>query len=275
MHKRTFTVLGGDARMRYLTLALRRAELPAAVSCVPGLPGDGTPEALLPQADVLILPFPALGADGCVSGTKRTPEEILSLLPARARVFCGKAGAALAAYPGTTDLLERPGLTMRNAALTAEGAVQLAMTRLPSSILGGRFLVVGAGRIGIALAKKLRFLGAEVTVSARKDADFAKIECENLRSERTGVYAHGLGAYDAVFNTAPAQVFTVEQLGSLAADCLYLELASAPGGTDEAGKKLLGERYVSGSGLPGRCMPKTAGELILNEIFACLEEDSL
>ena len=273
MNKRTFTVVGGDARMRYLALALKQTGMPTIVTCVPGLADDGLPEALLPKAEIVILPVPTLDKNKRIVGTTLTSEALLSLLPPDAKIFCGKPDAALADDPGTTDLLARPSLTIRNAALTAEGAIQLAMTLLPSSILGGRFLVIGAGRIGMALARRLQALGAEVTVSARKSADYAKIECENLRSDRTGVYEHGLGCYDCVFNTVPARVFSAEQLAGLTPDCLYMELASAPGGIEEDARAMLGKRFVSGAGLPGRCSPKAAGVLILQEIFACLEEE--
>ncbi|MBR2897055.1 MAG: NAD(P)-binding domain-containing protein [Oscillospiraceae bacterium] len=273
MNKRSFTVLGGDARMRYLVQALRASGHPVAVSCVAGLPDDAPPEALLPRADILILPLPTYDKDGTIVGTALSSEALLAMIPKGTRVFCGKPDAVLAAYPGVTDLLASPPLTVRNAALTAEGALAAAMTLLPTSVLGGQFLVVGAGRIGMALARRLRALGAEVTVSARRKEDFAKIESEALRSEQTGVYANGLAQYDCIFNTVPAKIFASEQLAKLSSDCLWLELASAPGGLAEEDRALLGKRFVPCPGLPGRCCPKTAGELILSEVFSILEEE--
>ena len=125
--ERTFSVVGGDARMRFLAQALKDTALPTRTTFVPGIQNDGAPEELLPNADLLILPVPVLGKDGRILGTKLTSKDVLELLPDGARIFCGKPDAALAAYPGTTDLLARPSLTIRNAALTAEGAIQLAM----------------------------------------------------------------------------------------------------------------------------------------------------
>lgn len=261
--------------MRYLVQALKASGHSAAVSCVSGVPDDAPPEALLPNADILILPIPTYGKDGNISGTELSSEALLATIPKGTRVFCGKPDAILAEYPGVADLLASPSLTVRNAALTAEGALAEAMTRLPSSVLGGHFLVIGAGRIGMALARRLRALGAEVTVSARRTEDFAKIESEALRSERTGIYANGLTQYDCIFNTVPAKVFTAEQIAELTRDCLYLELASAPGGVEKEDRALLGHRFVPCPGLPGRCSPKTAGELILSEVFTILKEDAL
>lgn len=261
--------------MCYLAKALKASGHSVSVSRVAGLPDDAPSEALLPHAEILILPVPTYSKDGNISGTKLSSEALLTLIPKGTRVFCGKPDAILALHPGVVDLLAAPSLTVRNAALTAEGALAEAMTHLPSSMLGGHFLVIGAGRIGMALARRLCALGAEVTVSARRKEDLAKIESEALRSERTAVYANGLAQYDCIFNTVPAKVFTADRLAELSPDCLYLELASAPGGIDAEDRALLGDRFVPCPGLPGRCSPKTAGELILSEIFTVLKEDAL
>ena len=66
-----------------------------------------------------------------------------------------------------SDYLKREELAVKNAAVTAEGAVCLAMEELPYTIDQTPVLVIGYGRIGRLLAKKLGALGAKVTVAAR------------------------------------------------------------------------------------------------------------
>ena len=73
------------------------------------------------------------------------------------------------------DYLKQEELALLNAIPTAEGAIQIAMEQLPVTIHDLPVLVIGAGRIGSAVAMRLRGLGARVTVSARREADFARM----------------------------------------------------------------------------------------------------
>ncbi|MCD8117543.1 MAG: hypothetical protein LUE21_10625 [Oscillospiraceae bacterium] len=57
---------------------------------------------------------------------------------------------------------------IENAALTAEGALELLMRRSSRALMGAEALVAGYGRIGRFLAGMLSSLGVRVTVAARK-----------------------------------------------------------------------------------------------------------
>ena len=57
------------------------------------------------------------------------------------------------------DYYEDEGVLLRNAAITAEGAIALAMERTDRTLLGSRVLILGGGRISQALAPRLRALG--------------------------------------------------------------------------------------------------------------------
>ena len=61
------------------------------------------------------------------------------------------------------DYYDDEAVLLRNAAITAEGAVALAMERTDRTLLGSRVLILGGGRISQALAPRLRALGAEIT----------------------------------------------------------------------------------------------------------------
>lgn len=148
---------------------------------------------------------------------------------------------------------------MRNAALTAEGAVSLLMRRVPP-VMGRRVLVVGYGRIGRQLARRLRALGAAVTVAARRAASRAEAEADALSAvDITNIP----GTYDAVLNTVPAPVLR----GDFGA-ALLLELASAPGGwADET-------PVLHAPGLPGRYAPEAAAQIMREAIYETLREES-
>lgn len=268
-----FAVIGGDERMRYAALYLRRIGGETETYAVPGLPDTcaGLKETLR-RAKAVLLPMPALDGGGHIrnsQGAALTAEDVAQYVRGDATVFGGRLGHAaelIGRRAKTEDYAEWETLQIANAVLTAEGAVLLAMEQSDASLHGSRCLVIGAGRIGMRLARLLKALGADVTVTARKDSDFARIRAERMDADVTGVYGLGLGRYGFVFNTVPAQVLGAEQIERLRPDCVLIELASAPGGFSPEVCRMLDRQYVAGGGLPGRVAPKTAGETIAAEI---------
>lgn len=53
---------------------------------------------------------------------------------------------------------------------------------------------------------------------------------------------------------------------------MIIDLASAPGGVDFDAAQAMGLQAKLASGLPGRCAPDTAGELIAQTILTILHE---
>ena len=262
----TIAVLGGDARQRYLSELLSRAQFSVRTFGVPGLP-DNAPSAMeaASQADAVCLPTPAV-ASGAITGLPDlTPAQLLSALTPDTVVFGGGLGAFRSLLQKTNtpyyDMLQNPALALSNASVTAEGAILLALQAMPITLQDATVLVTGFGRIGKSLAGKLRALGARVALTSRSPKNFPTIEQLSCTPDETGVYRLGLSQYDAVFNTVPAPVFSSAQLAALRPDCPYIELASSPGGiAPDAAKPAL---YIPAPGLPGKTAPKTAAALLL------------
>ena len=162
-----------------------------------------------------------------------------------------------------------------NALPTAEGALQIAMEELPITIHDARALVIGFGRLGRALAPRLRALGARVWVCARRYEQRAAAESMGLGSEGTDRLPDWLCSYDLVFNTVPAQVLGVEELAALKERALVIDLASRPGGVDMDAAATLGVRVVWALSLPGKVAPVTSGRYIKNTIYHIMEESDL
>ena len=270
-----FAVIGGDARQRYVAEELERIGCDVARFAVCGLSDTHkTVGEVAGAAESVILPMPTFAKEGYIRNEENQPitaEEIAAHLRKDAVVFLGKLDAhakPLQARAAVHDYAAWEALAVENAVPTAEGAIQLAMEQMPQTIQGSRFLVVGAGKIGMCLAQKLALLGAEVVVTARKDIDLARIRAAGLTADITGKYRLGLGFYDCVMNTVPSKIMDAAQLESVSSDCLLIELASAPFGFDREECRLIGRKWLSGAALPGKVAPKTAGKLIAAHIFA-------
>lgn len=154
---------------------------------------------------------------------------------------------------------ENESYAVKNAALTAEGALSLLMQRRAASVMGTRVLVAGYGRIGRALAWRLGALGARVTVAARRGESRAEAECSGFEAVDI---INLRGTYDAVVNTIPAPVL---HGGFGGAFCL--DLAGAPGGwADET-------PVLHAPGLPGKYAPKQAALIMRDAIYETVRED--
>ncbi|MDR1669306.1 MAG: hypothetical protein LBR76_05045 [Oscillospiraceae bacterium] len=170
------------------------------------------------------------------------------------------------------DFLSREDFAILNAIATAEGALELAMRQMPVTLHGSQVLVIGYGRIGKLLCERLGALGASVTASARKNADFAWLAARGFPAQHTGRLDGMLNRFDAVFNTVPAPVLPAERLRELKPGCVVIDLASAPGGTDFKAAEQLGINYHWALSLPGRCSPESAARVMRLILDRILEE---
>ena len=148
---------------------------------------------------------------------------------------------------------------IENAALTAEGALELLMRRSNRGLAGMEVLVSGYGRIGSFLAGMLSSLGARVTVAARSERARAAARARGMAAVD---FSHVPAAPDAVVNTVPAPVLRGDFGGALCID-----VAGAPGGwaTDAP--------VLKAPGLPGLYAPKAAADVMAEAIYRVMEEE--
>ena len=147
---------------------------------------------------------------------------------------------------------------IENAALTAEGALELLMRRSNRALAGMEVLVTGFGRIGGFLAGMLSSLGAHVTVAARSEAARAAARSRGFEPvDITHIPSH----FDAVVNTIPAQVLAGDY-----GDALCIDLASAPGGWQDD------TPVLKAPGLPGLYAPKAAADVMAEAVYRVMTE---
>ena len=281
-----FAVVGGDTRLvrlaellrrdghRVCTYALERAEPEEDV------PKAGCLQGCVYGADCVVLPMPAEAGGflfAPLSAEKLRPEELVGALWQGQRLFGGRLGdglclAALRQGLAVEDLLRRPDFAAGNAALTAEGAIGVLMAQSDKSLWRGRVLVLGWGRIARLLTLRLLGMGAKVCVAARRAEARVTAGAVGADSVSFDELESRIGSFDFIVNTVPARVLTDGMLCAAAEDALLLELASAPGGFDRSLADNIGLRAVAAPGLPGRCAPRRAAELMREAICASLEE---
>lgn len=260
-------VAGGDLRQRYA--AQKLVELPGWTVQAAGFVPDALENSgvvccreelddAVPY-DVLVLPIPA-STDGV---TVQAPfgKHPLSLTALAehgkpgALVLGGQCSEAVehcftAVGMETEDYLKREELCLSNAVPTAEGAIQIAMEETASTLDGGTALIVGYGRIGMALAPRLRGLGMTVNVCARRCETRALAVMQGCGAMPMMELEQAAAKSTLVLNTVPALVLTEQVLKALPADSLVIDLASRPGGTDFTAAKKLGIRVVWALSLP-------------------------
>ena len=286
LRARNIWVVGGDPRQAALaelladdghsvhTFALEHGE---GMGCETSLAGAD-------RADCVVLPLPAVGPDGGLNAPLAAQahglEQVLDALRPGQLVCAGMVGGPLERMAAQRELVlqdyfAREELAVLNAIPTAEGAIQIAMEELPITLHDARVLVIGFGRLGRALAPRLRALGARVWVSARRYEQRAAAESMGLESEGVDRLPDWLCSYDLVFNTVPAKVLGVEELAALKERALVIDLASRPGGVDMDAAATLGVRVVWALSLPGKVAPVTSGRYIKDTIYHIMEGSNL
>ena len=81
-----------------------------------------------------------------------------------------------------------------------------------------------------------------------------------------------MGEFEFIVNTVPARVIDDATLCMVKEGAVLLELASAPGGFDRKLAENIGLRSAAAPGLPGRCAPQSAAEVMCGAIYAALRE---
>lgn len=129
-----------------------------------------------------------------------------------------------------------------NAELTAEGLLSYIIMNTPFTLSGATGLVLGFGRCGSAIAKRLHVLGSRV--------DAYDLIPEQFENPKT---------YDFIINTIPDMVITEEILKPLRQDCILFDIVPAPGGFDKDAVTSLGLKLINCPDIPKITAPKTAG----------------
>jgi dipicolinate synthase subunit A len=261
-------IAGGDMRQIMLSKMLEQRGFKVSITGFDKLVSD-TGVKHIP--DYIFLPIPYKNEDGSIktpfSEHKLILADIVDEYPGSMYILGNCDDSAKSTFANKAryfDILQNEAFLIRNALLTAEGAICACMKNTESALSDTRCLVIGYGRIGKFLCRLLKAFTPEVTATARKDKDLELIIAEGFRAVNTENVKHALPEADLIFNTVPYHVLGEGELRSINKSSKIIELASAPYGMDMELAKKLGVSVQLEPGLPGRYFPDSAAKAMLH-----------
>lgn len=222
----------------------------------------------LSEKRLLLLPIPTTRDNKYISSSATRLSELLPLcdketlvagygIPCELKERMESVGAVVFDAALDEDFL------VRNAEITARGAIGRLMCESTLDITDMKIGIIGYGRIGKQLLKLALFLGAGVRVYTKRpevmrDLSPLGIDCEIIGRESD------LSSLDIVFNTAPEKIIDEERIASLPERIRIIDLAS--GNIFEPSARL-----TKLSSIPDAMYPETAGRLYAEAILKAID----
>lgn len=157
-----------------------------------------------------------------------------------------------------------------NAVLTAEGVLAEIIKQTDFSIYEQKILLIGAGKVGKAIAALFGKLGLDFCMATR-NIEIYNSSCLFTKKCYLGDdYKNDLGEFDIIINSVPAKIIEDELLGKIKKDAVVLETASV----DCLDKtKVSGFKYIVLPGLPMVYSYKSAAGLMKKSILKEKDRD--
>lgn len=280
MRKNKLALLGGGKREIIVANELIKAGYDL---CVFGLLCEKLTDAsvcseslteALTGARGVILPVAGIDAQGHLATPYHGKEIVIGeadfdILACGTPVFCGAVTPymeelALKCSLNIVPMMGREDVAVANAVPTAEGAMEIAIRETECTVDGSISIVCGYGRCGKAMAKLLAAMGSNVTVFSRNQEEHRQARSDGVDIRYYAAFERMLSKADMLFNTVPALILDEILLQAARSNCVFIDLASLPGGIDFEAAENLGLKVFHALGLPEKCAPVTAGEILAN-----------
>lgn len=282
--KNKILIIGGDSRQLYMADYLESNGCEVMIYALPEKNREcvhNLGEAVK-SSDVIIFPLP-VSKDGknifAITPHGITVENAIRYINENHIVFGGMIDKStnqklLKKTDKINDYFRDEEVTLRNTIPTVQGILKIIIDNIEYTVCGCRIAVFGYGRTGKLTAETLKALGAKVTVCARKKADIVSARVRGMRGCYISDFHNQANEIDIIVNTIPSVIINRSILENLNRNCLIIDVASAPYGTDFAVASELGINAMQCPSLPGKIAPKTAGEIIANAIINTLKEEN-
>lgn len=280
MKDKSILILGGDNRSLYLGEFLEKSHFKICYYAFNQTDCYETIVDAISDSDFIVLPLPFTRDRVTLNAPLFDERVLISDIYALAspdkiffggqlpKSFCEELDSRNSSY---YDYLLLDEFAIYNAVPTAEGVVMVLIEELPITIRGMKCAVTGYGKVGKVLALTLESLGADVTVFARKEKDFADAFSKSVKCRYISDLSSGDNEFDALINTVPTKIIGNNELDRLNPDCVLVEIASAPFGIDFQAAKERAFKVIKASSLPGKVAPKSAAEIIGRSILPIIK----
>lgn len=160
------------------------------------------------------------------------------------------------------NLIENELYAVKNALLTAEGALALIISGTDKSIYGNNVLILGCGRVGKATALLLQRIGVKVSAATFNKAEFDAHAFYAGKAFYGYDFAGFIRDYDVIINTIPKAILDDAVLCKVKPETIIIELASVCClDKDNAGKYPF--KYIMAQGLPAKYSAESAADIML------------
>lgn len=173
------------------------------------------------------------------------------------------------------DILNDENVVWNNSILTAEGLIAYIINNTDFCINNSNILILGFGKCGINIAKKLSVLSAKISVYDHTSIHLTQARAYGYEAIELDDLIKYIPKFDIIVNTVPKKIFQEIHYSKIKNDCSLFEIASAPYGFNNE----LTDKYhlslITCPGIPGITAPKNAGELIAKSIISYLERTEI
>lgn len=170
------------------------------------------------------------------------------------------------------DIMKNEKLAILNTIATAEGAIKEIIENTQVNVHGSKIMILGFGRVGKTLAKKLDGLSAKITVVSKEEEELAWAEVYGYTNMQLNKIEDVIKDYDVIVNTIPHIILQGDILQKINKDILLLDLASGEGGINKEEAQENKINLIKALGIPGKISPVTTAKILKETIYEILEE---
>lgn len=168
------------------------------------------------------------------------------------------------------NIMKNENFVVENAKLTAEGVLSLLINSTEKSIYENKILIMGSGRVGLAIASLFNKLNLSTDLAIFHNDKFAvaSFYCNNVVFENE--LKNALKSYDVVINTVPFKILSESHLENIKENSVILEVASV----NCLEKDLLNNKikYILAPALPQAYSAKSAAKIMLECVMNQLKD---
>ena len=269
----TVAVIGGDRRMSCVARTFEGLGYDCITAACENAKESVFDAIKASAVTVLPLPYQKGGILNAPTSNEKIYVESIFAAGGEKTIFIG--GMLPPDLPRSEDYAKREDFLIKNAVLTAEGAIEIALRESDRSLFGASVTVFGFGRIGARIASLSSSFGAKVTVAARRPESRALAEVQGFCAVDIEKAKGLLSGADVIFNTVPSHILGRVELEALKASAVLIDVASEPFGMSEEDKAFCNARIITAPGRPGKTAFESAGKIIFETVIEIMRERGL